>query len=323
MIVSSFREIRLFFHGIFRAASARPKLILLIFVAITLVCLAMLPRMKVELRMYDIDDPRVVSASTLREITREFHDGNSILLFVKKRSGKPFTENEYCRIENWKESQHRSNPDVISASGPLQVIVPALIGNRLFYRRLLDLHCDSLTPARANEPVSFEPIRTTPWGELLTDNSGRDFALQFIFRDQSGRSGRFDPGVIGKLLSSFKSHAIAAGDHDIEGLLGGRAGFQFYEMRAIVHDLWVNGLLILLLIVLFRLSIGTWRSGLILVSTLLVSIIITYGGMAIVGLPIDTLSNSLFVLLCIAGLEDFVFISHQHLTHPKSWRRSF
>lgn len=328
MIESRFRKIKLGFYRAFERAMARPKTTLAIFSLVVAICFSMLPRLKMELSTYDIDEPRFPSTERLRSFVTEFQDGNSVLILVRRRAGDRLTVADYCGIESWMKTQRRTNLSLVSAQSASDVVVPVLTDTYLGYRRLLRTDCETVTPTEAGAPVPLEVFKQTPWEGLITDPQAKDLALQFVFKDlapdspERRRYGKFNPQVIGDLFADFRKGVLAA-NPALEAHYAGRASFQWFQKQALGADARLNLLLLVVLVLLFRVFFGTWASGLILVGTLMTSATITYGAMAAVGIPVDTLSNGLFLMLCVSGMEDFVFVSFQHLRGPRSWRSHF
>jgi predicted RND superfamily exporter protein len=79
----------------------------------------------------------------------------------------------------------------------------------------------------------------------------------------------------------------------------------------------LNLALVLLLLGCLRALFGTWKSGLIFLLGLGFTCALVYGGMALLGFPLDTLAVCLTMMLSIAALEDFVFLSFAQLNDPK------
>ena len=103
----------------------------------------------------------------------------------------------------------------------------------------------------------------------------------------------------------------------------GEADFQGYMLEGIQQAGLLNLVLMLFLILALRFLYGTWKSGLIFTAILAVCGTIVFGTMALLGAPLDVLTNTLFQMLVVAGLEDFVFLCNQQLLEGTLWKRSF
>lgn len=89
----------------------------------------------------------------------------------------------------------------------------------------------------------------------------------------------------------------------------GPAVYEWYFRSALARDGLINALILLILLVFFRVFFGTWRSGLYFALTLLLTVLAVFGGLALFGVPVDLLTNNLFLMSALAGAEDFLFVS--------------
>ena len=108
-----------------------------------------------------------------------------------------------------------------------------------------------------------------------------------------------------------------------ELLVSGNAGFDHFARLGMERFRLLNVAVTLLLLVLLRLLLGTWRAGLLLMLVVGWAGAVVYAGMAASGVPIDLLSTGLFLMLSVAAVEDFIFVSWEQLARGASWRQAF
>ncbi len=92
--------------------------------------------------------------------------------------------------------------------------------------------------------------------------------------------------------------------------LTGPAAFSAASLKALRHDEMLNLSVLVLLPLLALMLWSSLRMGLVMLATMLVTGLATYGLMGWAGHPIDSLSAILFLVICFASLEDFVFLVH-------------
>ncbi|MES2963315.1 MAG: hypothetical protein V4760_05450, partial [Bdellovibrionota bacterium] len=71
----------------------------------------------------------------------------------------------------------------------------------------------------------------------------------------------------------------------------------------------LNLVIVLAVLVGFRFFFGTWMSGIVFWVTMTVTLAIVYGGFALSGGKQDLVFLSLFMVLTVASLEDFIFVA--------------
>jgi predicted RND superfamily exporter protein len=179
--------------------------------------------------------------------------------------------------------------------------------------------------------AALQNIRKSPWGTILTGKSANDIFFSFYLSDTlsaDSRYGKFDNNIVGEIMSKFKSGFLPT-HSDIEASWGGVGVFQYYLKEGYDQTAIINLGTVIILLGLFWFLFGTIRSGLLFLLSFLISMMPTYGGMALFKAPIDVLSNSLSLMVLIASLEDFIFVSHSQLTEEnfkkssKNWRKPF
>lgn len=288
-----------------------------------------LPQSKVELQIYDIDDPAFESTRDLRELRRMFGSGHPLMMIFHRQGAEQLSQGDACAIADWVTKQRRDNPEVTSMLFPLGLRKPNYDGERLLFPRIFEdiLAACEQEGYSARQPLPMERLQGSPWVGLSTDEHFKDLGIEISLRDTvaGSRLGSFDPEPVGEIWRS--AQALCARYPGLKVELTGQTAFLWHYKRILRSDSVYNALILLVLLVFFRVFFGSWKSGALLCALLLASGLIVFGTMALLGVPIDVLANSLFMMMCVAGLQDYAFLSQQRM-HNRSaskdaWKNDF
>lgn len=260
-----------------------------------------LPQLRTELRVFDIYDPNFKSSEDLRHLRTSYGDQNAVQIIANQK--RPFTQTQAHHIIQTFRKTARAMPEVVRFISPLDYRTTSWNGTSLWYPPLLQIRPDSMAQ------LDLSPLRSSAFGSTLVGH-GHNLVFDIEFEDTKdiGSYGKFDPAPIGTYFSELQS---SLGKEGIELILGGKSAIQWHLKQMFKKDLLVNLSIVLFILMIFRLFYGTWLSGFLFILTLIISSIITFGTMALVKVPVDLLTNSLFMMLVISCLEDFIFISQE------------
>jgi len=304
-------------HRLHGAALRRPRVTLLAAALLAAVAAAGLPRTKVHLSIRELADPALPSLAWSAQEEVSFGPEHQLLLFFSPKAPRDRLEAaDLAAIRAWVAAERARNPDILRVASPFTAVrserdpatgrlrlVPALV---------------------ADTPEALRALAAGPWGGLLTDRAGRDVAVDLTLRDTPGgsRYGRFDPAAVAPIEARCRAELLAARP-GIDLRLTGTAAFDHFALLGLARFQVLNLAVVALLLVLMRLLFGTWRSGLLLVAVVAFAGLVVHGAMALSGVPMDLLSTGLFLMLSVAAVEDFVFLSHELLVHRTAWRPAF
>lgn len=288
--------------------------------AMTLVILGVslwsLPRMKFNLDIYDSLDTNFASSRALWEMRNEYKDTNTVLLTFRLPDLKADT---LCKLERFMRGYVRKTADISRSVSAFTLRRTELKGTNLSYPKLLSDPC-MIDPIKDFRPA-MDQIQQTPFRHLFSVSENKIlYEISFSDEDISETEKKFRVEGINQLLLASQNF-IKAELPNSEVQLFGQGSFRHYFKKLIAKDGLVNILILLFLIVFFRIFFGTWRSGLYLLLTLTMCLTMTFGAMAMFGVPIDFLTNGLFLLTVIGGTADFLFLSHAQFR--SSLRESF
>lgn len=264
-------------------------------------------RLKVELDLYGKDATGFATTRDFREQRHRFKDSNSALILFSKGPSR-FTVREACQIREWLRNERQLNPEVTAISTPFDIRQATREGERTWYPLFFSLDCES--PKAQSDLVDFSKLLETPWKNSLTDRDGRDFAVEVLFRNTIGgsRFGTFDPEPV-KNIHLKAEKELKPAIVGLEIYLGGASAFESHLKDAMSRDMWLQGLVFIFIFIAFRIFFGTWRAGVLFLGTLIATLLLVYGAMAIFGAPLDLLTSNLVLMTTLAGLEDFLFVS--------------
>lgn len=271
------------------------------------------PRLRVLLSLESLAEPALPSTRANAAVRDSFGIGNDLgIVIAPARGGSALTPAQIRRVAGWIARLAGENPDVRRVTSPFDL-----------WRLTAHGFFPTPTPIlKEGTPEELTDLATSAWGGILTDPAGRDLAFQLDLRDTPGgsRHGRFDPAAVGRIRASLERNVVA-GD-SLRAFLVGPAAFEYFSLEGIRRFRVLNAVMLVLILLLLRLWTGTWRGGALLAGLLVVAGLGVAGGMSLASHPIDLLSTGLFLILAVAALEDFLFLSHLRARHG-GWRRCF
>ena len=313
----------MFFFGMLQAVLKKPRTWALLFVVVVCALGSQMNKLRVYININDLLDEKFVTLAQYTEMRSEFAVGNSVtLLFTPKRG--QFLPETLCEIRTWLEDFKTGRKQIVFTNSPFEVSKTVLDQGKVWHMPVLGLPCESPEIQAASGP-QLSQIQATPWKDILTDKLATDVLIEVAFADTSGGSkyGRFDPSQVNAVVESINAR-FPANHATTSVMITGTATWQWYFLRALEHDqALLNPLMLLLSLLLFRLFFGSWRGGFLLVGTLIVMGAALFGTLALFDVPLDMLCNALFIMACVAGVEDFLFVSHAQLSAPRRWKSLF
>ena len=274
-------------------------------------------RLPIELDLYGKEISGFRSTADYQEQRARYKDANSAIFVFSAH--RVFTDTELCSIKKWLQDQQASNLEVQSVASPFQIRAAELTQSRIWYQPIIHLDCKTVQ----GNSFPLTALKETPWRSVLTDQSGYDLGVEFLFRDTIGpsRFGRFNPEPIRTTYNDART-TLASQIQNLEIFMVGPAAFQLHLKEAIVHDLALQCFIFVLFLIVFRIAFGTYMSGAFFLGTLIIDLMLVFGGMAAFGQPLDLLTNNLTLMTAIAGVEDFLFVAVMMKARETSWREA-
>lgn len=298
-------RIFLFWHIAFLKHS---KLVLFTTCCILVFFLMQLKNLKQVISVYELLPNQFQSVKDLRETDQEFSIGRNIILLFEKNDKTPLVRDDYCEIRKWFYQYWETHTNLLQAGNPFDLRVAQFENNQLLYPKLLNLHCNE----KDDHQLNLATLDHSPWKNVLIGPQKNNLIIDFQYDETSidQKYRAFDPKIVEEMKASL------AKTFDQEKWNTSLVGVGAYEatiIKGLNSVKYVNLILMILILITHRIFYGTFKSGAVLFFTMIVSIIIMFGTISLSGKPLDLLSHSLLVMLTVACLQDFAYLSFNHL----------
>lgn len=259
-------------------------------------------------------DPQLTSTQDLKK-SKILFGGQSSFGFLVKAPIGGFLANDLCAVKTAINKLERKYIEITNSISLFDLRKIKLENNLASYPTLLANVC-LLEPT---ENVSLDFLKSTPWSHLLSGPDLKDISVIFSLAslEEPGKYGTFNPLIVENLLKETKELI------PLEIQYTGTAAQEYFTMIGLAEAQWINIFAVILIVIAFRLLFGKWRAGFIYFFTVVTSVLVVYGGMGWVGHALDPLLVCLFLMLAVASLEDFIFVSHEMMKNEATWRECF
>ncbi len=234
-----------------------------------------------------------------------FPSGNSLLILFQ---GDFASKRNLCKVEKWIEDENLRNSDLKQISDPLRIRTVKNEETRLLYPLLVDLNCLN----NLDDSSYLNKIEETPWKNIFTSGDQQSLVVEFMFNESKtvGKYGKIHPEVLAKIHNSLKE---SFKNTNINYALSGQLGFFYYAVKGLTVSNILNLVFLAVILILFRFFFGSWRSGVLFGGTLSLMGGILYGLIALTGHAMNFLNAGLFLMVAVATIEDFVFLSSEQI----------
>ncbi len=300
----SIRHLELFLKRLVMSSAARPRFILSFFLFLIAISLYSVPHLKNTVSLEDQLDEHLESFHDWQNYKELFATKDVLTLIVLPHEKSGFSAQEACHILLSMNQIASEFEEIDDFQHPFKI--RQAVADKLKLSYPIVLASPFLLPPNSHFVLSL--LKESPWSQTLISQSTIDLAFSFsIPRNES-------------FNRSLVHHIIDRTEALIPNLKywAGQVAQEYFSLQALDASNWLNLATILIVFVGLRIFFGSFKAGLIYLSTLLLTMTIIYGGMAILGHRIDPLSVSLFIIITVACLEDFIFISQKQLHSPQS-----
>ena len=286
---------------IFLSTGKHPLLYTVIFILLFIFAGQALRFSRIELDIYDVYDPGFQSSVDLSDM-KTFYNDRSQMLVAFGFQKKP-TASDICKLLTWsKKIAHYD--EVKNVTSLWSVRSPKVLDDKVWYPRTLS------DPCVLDSKTSYEFLNTYSekfFRHLISSDGSQNlvFDISFSGSDSDTKQVKY---IIDE-TNSFISKELPEVDADYLGM----AAFRYYFKKIMLQDSVYNLLILLIIFVVMRLIYGSWISGLYLCLTLVGSTLVLYGSLALLNIPIDILTNNLFLMTAVAGTADFIFVSQYQM----------
>lgn len=274
---------------------------------ICFVPLLIVPRLQESLSVQDQLEPHLQSYKELEQLKEVFPYANPLWLQISPRA-EVFTHGELCEAISLLDQIVLTHPEIKEYNHAFNL-------KKISYRGLPHLKLSSPNPCLENpeSPLSsFDFLKDSPWENVFRPEISKPVFFVALGTESSGEEIL---DLIERLTLRIRK------DFGPRALLVGSAVQDYHHWKALDRGKILNLLSLVLVILLMRGIFGTWKAGLIYSFFLTLTMGFVYGGMALLDHKIDPLSISLFLIVNLACLEDFIFVSMAQISHSQSrWR---
>lgn len=307
-----------------------PKKTVVAFVVAALVGAAFASQLRILLIIDDMIDRDFRTYDELTTLNEQFTDRNNLYVVVRPQDGKELSLDLLCDLKAWTQKIAVERTDIrriLSTFGARE----AHFGEKgLTFDPLLNIDC-GLKSKDQSEAIrsGLTAVKASPWGAILTSNTKDDVIINIYLYETlkdknwfSEKPDSFDISLVGQIMEDYKLN-FETKHPEVHSVWGGVASFQFFLKKGYDQTGILNLLTVAILIFLLWFFFGSWKSSFLFLLSYMVAILPVYGMMAYFGAPIDVLSNSLAMMVLIASLEDFIFVSYLRQKESRHWRNSF
>lgn len=315
---SGLRSLRRSFLFLEKQSHEKPRWVFAIVIIITLFSLSQAAKVHGVLSIYELLPSSFPSLADLKKTEKSFNDGRSLILNVS--SQKSMSEADLCLVRGWISMEVLNNTKLTKVFSPFDLRAPRIDGSKIFYPRQIELDCEKPSTSKM---ISLSQFANTPWDGVLVDTKKNSFLIQFDFNESA-----VDPKLRAFSYSVLQEFT-GRWDHDIAAPLGlqtqvlGSAAYESYLGKGNKDFSRVLLLLIFVLLVFFRIFMGTWRAGFLYLISLMIALVWVIGLMGLLGGSFDILTNALMVMISVATLQDLAFVAMDQMKGMSSSRKSF
>lgn len=256
----------------------------------------------------DLIDDDFKTYHQLRELNQNYPDATNVFVSIDLGDQK---KNSLCSIKEWVQNiidQRRDIKSIFTSYGIQQIRIDQ---GKIKHQYLLDPDCSRLNH-KEEKTIENNLIRlkNSPFGGLVTDKNANQIILFFdLFKQESeSRFGDFDPSPIGDLIQDLQ-YFLKQKELDLSHYWGGIGVYMYFLKNAFIHTIKLNALSGFLILLIFFVFFRSFKLGFTYLFLYHLILFPTYGMMALFNIPIDSLSNSLALLILIASIEDFLFLN--------------
>tara|TARA_B110001454_G_scaffold16145_1_gene14577 strand:- start:60981 stop:63149 length:2169 start_codon:yes stop_codon:yes gene_type:complete len=272
-----------------RTAFTYPRIVAAISTLVLLLSFSVFKSIKVELDLYNSHNSDFPSLTRLWNMMDEFQDFSNLSVLVEWHE-EPSSEKVCTFLKTVKKLE--STIDGTKSTFHLFKLRHVESQPRHFWYPLsLPDPCEQTGQTLASLKKDLDPNH--PFYRMSPTN--KQMLLQIKLHPD------FDLRAVGHWINDLKSS-----DYSISAV--GPSVFQYYVNEILKKDSVLHILTIIFFLLFFKVFFGTWRTGMYFLFTVVATLSCLAGFMSLFGLPIDILTNSLFLVTAIAGTADYIFI---------------
>lgn len=311
-ITKSLRWIQLVLLLLFRACLRNPKTTIAAFLVLYLSSFAGLKNTRFLIAIDDIIDSKFETYADLNRLKDSFNDQNHLFVKLKKSNGAEFSKEELCSIKHWIQNQVDNRADTHRFFSTLGLKKVVNTEKNFSFPNVFDIDCGALSVDESQKiHEAFNWVKNSPWHNALSSLDGKQVFIHFFLANTATNLfyGHFDTGIVPGIENDLQTNFLTS-HPGIEADWSGVSAFQYHLREGFNNTAILNLAMFFLILVVFRIFFLSWTSGILFSATIGICSTIIYGYMGYFHAPIDVISNSLSLMLFIASLEDFIFVTY-------------
>lgn len=298
-------------EALVRCAARWPKTVLLAVFLGLVVSWASLAQLNVLGNVDEIGGTDFESVRFTREMNETFKAGTTLYLTFERQDGTPLPSGDLCAVKEVIAAAVLKSGVVRSVVSPLHLRTVSPGNGTVRLSNWVDFPCRDDASARYVALARASPWKTLFLGAQAAEDAStepRDVFVEMTFDVPFVRKATDVSPLPFQSVLDIVHQEIAAHVPHLKVTASGPGAFQLAFRKALEADMGLTlaGLVVILL--LCRIALGTWRSGVVLCGLIAVLGTYVFAVLAVCGIAIDPLNNGLLLMVSVAGLQDYLFI---------------
>lgn len=266
--------------------------------------------------VYDIQDtigPDFATYESLESLRTEFQRRHNLTLLLSRTDNTELSADDHCHIRSYFSNLTLNSMDVVQKLESIYDLRTIQLTNKGYkYPSLLGLNCESNPPSI--DPGWRNSVKNSPWRNILSGNEINDVIVDIFLQNDT------TPEKTKEFLTKIQND-FPKDKYHVD--FTGTGAFQMYVNEGYMQSQLLNLIIAVILLLTFKIFFGGFKSGFILIFSLLYTTVIVTGLMGALNYPIDFLTQSVFTIMTIATLEDFIFVVFLRQRKGHHWKASY
>ena len=289
----------------------KPLTSIFFFLFFLFLCTSNLSQFKMLLNIDEMIDPDFSTYEELHELKNHFLDKDEIIFIVRKPGHSFLNQEELCSVRAWIQRTADSYEGLKGILATTSLLKAKETSTTFSFRPVIDLDCTKLSKDQSSAlEKGRKMLEKSVWRGTLTSQKVDDVVVLVypFLSEKDSLFGRFNHKVVSDLKESFQKDILDS-HKQLKMILIGDGVFQFHLRTGYEFMTVLNLIMSLLIVILFRIFLGTFKSSFIFLTLMSWISLFVYSFMTFAGHPLDVLSSSLSLMILVSSLEDFIFLS--------------
>ncbi len=295
----------------------KPRWVFALIGLLTVLALTQVHKVRGVISIYELLPSAFPTLTDLKKTEEKFNDHRYLILNLLPQES--LTEKQMCLIRRWISNEVINNKHIVKAFSPFDLRGIKEIDEKIIYTRDLALNCENPT----EKVISLAQFAKTPWEGILVDTTKESFLVQFDFNESAidQRVRAFSYPILKNFIERWNEEVAEPLNLNTQFL--GSAAYESYLVKGNKEFSRVHILLLIVLLIFFRLFMGTWKSGVLYIVSYFIAIVWIVGLMGYFNKSFDILTNGLTVMIAVSTLQDLAFVGMDRMKGSGASRKSF